>query len=62
MNTYKETVQAYLKSCKRNQLSDGTIELYERILRMFSDSMKKHRHKEASIRAVEDFANDMSDK
>lgn len=65
MNTiasYDAAVAAYIKNCKANDMSKGTVENYERICSLFRRSMTGNGFDEASIAAVMAWKAELSDK
>lgn len=61
IKTYTAAVTAYIKNCKSNEMSPGTVENYERICSLFRRHMEENGFEEASIAAVASWKNALSD-
>lgn len=51
----------YLKNCRTNEMSEGTVENYNRVLRQYMESMERNGHTEPTIQSVADWKFELMD-
>ena len=52
---------SYLANCRTNEMSAGTVENYERVIRLYTESMERNGHTEPTIQSVADWKVELMD-